>query len=500
MASQNTGRKTAFDEKGLKETINHHIVEIQKIYLSDEIPWVVGYSGGKDSTAALQLVWLALEKLAPNQRHKPVYVITNDTLVENPIVALWVEKSLSAIKCAAETKDLPITPHRMTPEIRDTFWVKLIGMGYPAPRPQFRWCTSRLKIDPTSKFIGEVVQQNGQAIVVLGTRRAESSARAHVIDTHAKNRTREHLNKHSSLSNAFIYSPIADWSNDDVWTFLMQVENPWGHSNKELLTMYQGATDGGECPLVIDTNTQSCGSSRFGCWTCTLVDKDRSMEAMIQNDEEKEWMLPLLELRNAMDFRSMGEDGDKPLRDFRRMNGRIQLHGDTLIRGPYKQEVRENWLRMLLKAQQWIRENGPKIVRSIDLITLDELREIRRTWVIDKHEMEDNLPQIYEEIIGQPFPDGHYYHSAGLGREEMQLLKECCDSKELHYELARELLHIEKSFNTMTRRAGLFEKLEKALERGFYDSAEDASQRAIERREIEEKVEADTLLISAQAL
>ena len=500
MVSQTPERKTVFETKGFKKTIAYHIEEIQKIYLSDNIPWVVGYSGGKDSTAALQLVWMALEKLTEDQRQKPIYVITNDTLVENPIVALWVEKSLAAIKHAAEKQGLPIYPHRMTPEIRDTFWVKLIGMGYPAPRPTFRWCTSRLKIDPTSKFIGDVVQQNGQAIIVLGTRRAESSARAHTIDTYAKNRTREHLNKHTSLPNAFIYSPISDWFNDDVWTFLMQVENPWGHSNNELLTMYQGATEGGECPLVIDTNTQSCGSSRFGCWTCTLVDKDRSMEAMIQNDNDKEWMLPLLELRNAMDFRAMGEEGDKPLRDFRRMSGKTQLHGDKLIRGPYKQAVREKWLRMLLEAQQWVQENGPKEVQSIELITLDELREIRRTWVIDKHEIEDNLPQIYEKTIGKPFQDGRSYHTAGLGRDEMKLLKECCDDKELHYELTRELLHIEKGFNTMTRRAGLFDKLENALKRGFFDSVEEAEQRALEKRKVEDQAtaEADALSISAR--
>ena len=96
--------------------------------------------------------------------------------------------------------------------------------------------------------------------------------------------------------------------------------------------MYQGASPDGECPLVVDSSTPSCGDSRFGCWVCTLVDKDKSMQAMIQNDDEKEWMLPLLELRNELDVAD-----DRPLRDFRRMTGAVQLFHKRPIPGPYKQ-------------------------------------------------------------------------------------------------------------------------------------------------------------------
>jgi DNA sulfur modification protein DndC len=303
------------------------------------------------------------------------------------------------------------------------------------------------------------------------------------MEKHSQNSAREHLSQHTSLTNAWIYPPIADWSNDDVWFFLMQISNPWGYNNKDLLTMYQGATEGGECPLVIDTNTQSCGSSRFGCWTCTLVDKDRSMEAMIQNDEEKEWMLPLLELRDAMDFRTMGERGDRSIRDFRRMHGKAQLmHNGELIPGPYIQSFREKLLRLLLEAQQWIRENGPSEVRQIELITLNELRMIRDIWVNEKHEIEDSLPYIYEDVTGTHFPDAKRFNLAGLGYEEMQLLKECCDGDEIHYQLVRELLHTEKEFSIMSKRTGLFKALEKAVEKSFFEDIEDAKQHALEKK------------------
>jgi len=479
--SNKVANKSAFDELGFKATVDNLIREIQQIYLADDIPWVIGYSGGKDSTAVLQLVWMAVEQLPKETPKKTVYVITNDTLVENPIVALWVDTSLATMQKAAKASGLPIQPHKLVPALEDRFWVKQLGWGFPAPRPKFRWCTHRIKIAPTSKFILNVVRKSGEAIVVLGTRSAESSSRARVLESHALNSNRDHLNQHSDLPNAWIYPPIADWTNDDVWTFLMQIENAWGHSNKELLNMYRGATADGECPLVLDSNTPSCGSSRFGCWTCTLVEKDRSMSAMISNDEEKEWMLPLLELRNSFDFRTMGERGDKDIRDFRRMSGKVQLYNGEPIHGPYKQHVREDLLRRLLEAQNWIRENGPDAVRELELISIEELKKIRDIWVEEKHEVEDSLPQIYQQVMKEPFPDEKRYNLAGLSYEEMRLLKECCGEDEIHYQLVRELLHVEKQHSLMTRRSGLFASIEKALEKGFYSDEDDAKQRALDK-------------------
>lgn len=235
----------------------------------------------------MQLVWNAIRDLPEEQRQKPIHVISTDTLVEQPLVAAWVDTSLARIREAADAQKLPITPHKLTPEIQDSFWVNLIGRGYPAPRQKFRWCTERMKIRPSNKFIRDVVRRYGEAILVLGTRKAESQVRAARMEKLESQRLRDGLSPNKSLPNSLVFTPVEDWSNDDVWLYLMQVKNPWGHDNKSLLTMYQGASEGGECPLVVDTTTPSCGSSRFGCWVCTVVDKDRSMEAMIKNDEER---------------------------------------------------------------------------------------------------------------------------------------------------------------------------------------------------------------------
>ena len=171
-----TDRDTAFARWGFKDTATRLVTQTQELYLADTIPWVIGYSGGKDSTATLAIVWRAVADLAPTQRHKPVFVISTDTLVENPIVSSWVTLSLERMKLAAEEQQLPIQPNRLLPALNDRYWVNLIGRGYPAPRAKFRWCTSRLKINPSNAFIRQVVSDNGEAILVLGTRRAESAA------------------------------------------------------------------------------------------------------------------------------------------------------------------------------------------------------------------------------------------------------------------------------------------------------------------------------------
>lgn len=509
--------RSAFAEFGFRATVDALVHEIRALYLADKVPWVVGYSGGKDSTATLQFVWLALRGIPREQRHKPVHVISTDTQVENPIVAQWAAGSLHAMRAAVAAEQLwlgretvlcvdcarpqahpdhdtfgnctfrlrpAIEVHRLTPALPDSFWVLLIGKGYPAPRRMFRWCTDRLKIRPSTAFIQRVIQGHGEAILVLGTRKAESAERRARMERLETARIRERLSPNASQPGSLVYSPIENWSNDDVWLFLMQERNPWGWSNKTLLTLYQGATEGGECPLVVDTSTPSCGASRFGCWVCTLVEQDKSMTAMVQNDADKEWMLPLLELRNALDFRQ-GDDGDRHLRDYRRMDGRVQLmmtnDGPRPIPGPYLQSARADWLRRLLLAERWIREHGPDEVRAIELISMAELHEIRRIWVQEKNEIEDLLPRIFEETRGEPFPT-RLLHQLGLGVEDLAVLRELCGDEHT-YQLARDLLAVEHRYRQTARRAGLFGALDNVLQRHMYSTEQEAV--AVQRSAIE---------------
>lgn len=476
-------RISAFSEDGIDKVINALIRRTQDLYLSDDIPWVVGYSGGKDSTATLQIVWTAIAGLPPEKRNKTVHVISTDTLVENPIVALWVERSMRAMDKAIVRQSLPFETHRLSPQVQDRFWVNIIGKGYPAPRAKFRWCTSRLKIAPSNRFITEVVRQNGEAILVLGTRKAESAKRHANMKKHETS-TREFLNRNAdpSLDRTWVYTPVGEWSNDDVWEYLALYRNPWNYDNNMLLTMYRGATKDNECPLVVDSSTPSCGDSRFGCFVCTLVEKDKSMEAMLQNDDEKRWMTPLVRLRNQhLDINDRGH------RDFRRMNGSLLIFNDRLVHGPYKQEYRENLLREVLRAQKQVRKLGPNEVRRFELVTIEDLEEIRRIWVMEKHEIEDALPRIYQEETGKPYPIEKLEENQIFKPEDLHILKDLCkqqgDSEGLQYQLIRELLHVEQQHRTMARRNGLYEAIDKAFERGAFESASEAEQFALSKAE-----------------
>ncbi len=452
----------------LIEDIQALTTEIQELYCLDQIPWVIGYSGGKDSTATLQLVWNAIAELPPERRTKKIYVITTDTLVENPIIAAWVRNSLEQMKLESQTQGLPFEPHLLRPDFKETFWVGLIGKGYPAPRGKFRWCTERLKINPSNRFIRDVIRNNGEAIVVLGTRKAESLKRAHRMKKLEAQRVRDHLSPNMNLPNSLVYSPIEDWENDDVWIYLMQWENPWKYSNKELFAIYRGASADNECPLVVDTTTPSCGSSRFGCWVCTLVSQDKSLTAMIQNDEEKEWMQPLLDFRKELDLE---ENRDR--RDFRRRRGGVQLYERNLegevsiepIPGPYLKEAREDWLRKLLTVEKQIRQTAPENMRDITLLTIEELSEIRRIWLEERHEFDDSLPRIYEEVTGEVFKDPRPGADQSiLGSDEWEILEEICDNDGMYLELMARLLDTERQFKKKTRRVGIYESLEKCFD------------------------------------
>lgn len=451
--------------------------EIKKLYCLDSIPWIVGWSGGKDSSAVLQLVWNAIASLPPKKRIKSISIISTDTQVENPIVSAWVRKSIEQINSVAKKKKLPFEAQLLTPGVKDSFWVNLIGKGYPAPRQKFRWCTERLKIRPSNAFVREKIRLNGETILVLGTRKSESTKRASTMAKHAENRVRDRLSPNSALPNSLIYSPIEDWSNREVWLYLNAFPCPWSAKgqdlNKELFVLYRGATADNDCPLVVDTNTQSCGNSRFGCWVCTLVDRDKSMEAMLLNDESKEWMQPLLDLRDELDFR--GEEKrqiEREHRDFRRMSGDVQLFERNTddgtevipIPGPYIKTHREKLLSKLLATQQEVREKAPLHMKNIELISLAELNEIRRIWREEKHEFDDALPRIYREVTGKIFPDTHPNLDRSLGSEEWNLLAELCQDDPMHLELMAKLLDTERQFQASARRVGIFEALEKCFD------------------------------------
>ena len=250
--------------------------------------------------------------------------------------------------------------------------------------------------------------------------------------------------------------------------------------------MYQGATADGECPLVIDTTTPSCGSSRFGCWTCTVVQRDRSMEAMIENGQT--WMQPMLDFR---DWLSSTQDPAKKknIREHRRRTGRIQ-YGEKdgkkkIIWGPYKLKVRQDILKRLLKAQTEVQKNGPD--PNMELIQKQELHKIRQLWIHEEGDWEDSLPGIYQEVIGDSL-DWIVDDASGLGGEEKKLISDVCNKHELNPILLMELFDVEQAHQGMAKRRGVYDKIGSILNKDWRSREEALAE--LENAEQENEVEA----------
>jgi DNA sulfur modification protein DndC len=429
--------------------------EIRSVYKQYPQPWVIGYSGGKDSTTVLQLVWNAIKELPPEERKKPIFVIASDTKVETPVIVDYIDTTLQRVNEAALVQDMPFKAEKVMPTINDSFWVNLIGRGYPAPTTRFRWCTERMKITPANRFIEEKVAQYGEVIMVLGVRRTESSTRMQLMSTY---QVKGHvLRRHSSLRGAYVYAPIADFSTDDVWTYLLQVPSPWGNNNDDLAALYRNAS-AGECPLVIDTTTPSCGNSRFGCWVCTVARRDTSMEALIDNGED--WMEPLLEFREWL-VKTTEPERKREFRDVKGRDGRVVFKKDgTLAARTYTLETSKAMLRKLLSIQKQVRQNGPD--PRIELISEEELYEIRRLWRIERQDWEDSVPLIYFEETGEnlnwSIDDDNTFDSY-----QKELLASLCQEHNVPFDLLARLLEVERQSTGMTRRAGAQKALNAVL-------------------------------------
>ena len=430
---------------------------IRETYAQDSRAWVIGFSGGKDSTCTLQLVWQALRDLPVEARQKPIHVISSNTLVETPAIVSYIRNSIAAIERAGRADGLKISARLVEPRIEDSFWVNLLGRGYPAPSSKFRWCTERLKISPADRFIKDQVAKYGEVVLALGVRTAESATRAQVMSLRRIEGTR--LRTHKNLSGALVFAPIEDWTTNDVWSYLLQnSETPWGTDNNDLAAMYRTADS--ECPLVVDTTTPSCGNSRFGCWVCTVVTRDKSMEAMV--DSGQAWMETLLEIRDEL-ADTQRPDRRLEVRSARKLDGRVLLknRANELALGPYTFAYCKELLAKLLKTQKDL----PPEAEGFELISDVELLEIRRIWRFDRHDWEDNLPRIYEQCTGKRWFS--LTEAPSDAAEEADIVDRTAIEFSVPPLLMRKLIDAERRVFGLRRRSDIYKQLNNIMDRDW---------------------------------
>lgn len=418
-------------------------------------PWIIGFSGGKDSTVLLTLVWLALKKIretfdTPFQLKRKVYVVCNDTMVENPIIASYVENVLLRIAEEARNQDLPIFVKKTTPKLEESFWVNVIGKGYPVPNNAFRWCTDKLKIRPTSSFLMEQIDEKGEAIVLLGTRYDESATRERSIKKHEVTGSR--LSRHQSSVNTYVYAPIKELMLEEVWYIINAIPSPWNFDNSILFKIYSDASaDDYECPtVVVNKKHNSCGQSRFGCWTCTVVKNDKSMSSLVNNGQE--WMQPLLDFRNKLsEERNISEN-----RLDKRRNGQEAVREDGSNNGTYTHAYRYNILKDLLSIQGKLQEERPEI----NLISNQELIAIQVIWNRDGY-FDHSVGELYKNIYNK---DISTRSLNSLDQTERRLLKEICNEETQYYNLIENLISLQETKTLMVSKFGIGNDIEMRIE------------------------------------
>ena len=436
------------------EAIIDEIIDQYAYADTSERPWIIGFSGGKDSTVLLTLVWIALQRIREEQPlpyplKKPIYVVCNDTMVENPIIASYVDDVLAQVDKEARAQNLPIFVKKTTPKLEESFWVNVLGKGYPVPNNKFRWCTDKMKIKPTSHFLTEQIDEKGEAIILLGTRYEESNNREKSMRKHEISNSR--LSRHATEPNAFVFAPLKKLLLEEVWYIINAIKSPWGADNSVLFKIYADASaDDYECPTVVTNEShKSCGQSRFGCWTCTVVKEDKSMSGLIENGQE--WLKPLLEYRNQL----VAERNISDNRMATRRNGQKAVDEDGHKKGSYEPYYRAYKLRQLLTIQKDIQEVRP----YIKLISNQELIAIQINWNRDMI-FDYNVGQIYREIYHK---DISTENINDLDATERRILKEICAEDHNYYSLIDNLLDLQQTKSLLLSKYGLHNDIERRI-------------------------------------
>lgn len=412
---------------GKYQVYENIIEEMSLVYQHDKRPWMIGFSGGKDSTLLCCLVMEMVSRLPKEKRNKKIYIVSSDTLVENPIVRDYMHKMSKMIGEAG--KDLNIVSEIIYPKIEQTFWCKVIGLGYPTPEPPgFRWCTERLKIQPMNDYTLEKIKNNGEVVLLLGVRKDESVYRANNI--RAREIEGKLLVPHKDIENAYVYNPLTEIPNEEVWNFLLKddAKSPWGSDNKYLFSLYQGENLGEEQSVIGEIDKEKIpvtGNSRFGCWICTMVKEDKSLKAFIDRGEK--WLEPLRDYRNwLLEMRTI-----PGAREYKRRNGTMYRKADgTLGEGPFTLETRKNMLRKLLQLE---------VDTGLSLITIDELKEIDAIWDKEGDLSRRCLVELYHEIKGCRLPWDEYKTSV-FSEEVVNEIKKLCEENQVEFELISKLI------------------------------------------------------------
>lgn len=364
------------------------IGETLKAYTDDSMPgpWVAAYSGGKDSTVALDIVarsLMLLKKSNPEALKREVYLTTANTgldFVTDPLK----QSELLKIESLIKREDLPIKIVEVQAPLEKSFMYLVVGRGYPLPKSRMnRWCTERLKIEPSQKAHKDI----NPVLTVTGVRMSESAERRKNIE----NRQVSEFRSNTELM------PIVNFTLDDVWSYLVREGMAWGDA-EELGQLYKDAT--GECGLrqrkagADEKNDDPCGA-RTGCIICPVVKIDKSSQEFAKSHP---WLQPYVDLRNLM----IDMYKDPRNKAGRMRDGRVLEYGKGTFTIKARMALYEAVRRAEKDNEELALRHGAKPQKLIYSEQLDEM--IRNQWRQDMIECPwvedaDEIGLFYETKI-----------------------------------------------------------------------------------------------------
>lgn len=265
-------------------------------------PLCLTLSGGKDSTTTTILGLEAIRRVTAQGLRQARHTVSSaDTTIENPAMSAHLHAMLEEIDDFCAEAGLPVDVQIAKPTLSSQFVVSTIGRGTLVRTPENgvlngvrkRPCSDDWKVQPQGRLARRLMTAAAaegwrDPVAVLGSRRDESASRAGSMQ---RNDQQPDLPTRGDAGQLTI-SPIANWSTDDVWSFLGRFNNagsaPFptftrGRSIDRMLALYRDGNEG-VCGVVQGEsgNRAACGS-RFGCaFCCVSGDRDRSMESMIR--------------------------------------------------------------------------------------------------------------------------------------------------------------------------------------------------------------------------
>lgn len=446
------------------ECFEEIIKEMIYVYKHDTRPWLIGYSGGKDSTLLVSLVIETVLRIEEKQRTKKIFIVTSDTGVENPVVKRYMHTSSEQINIFSQKENANIRADIIYPDVEQSFWSLIIGLGYPTPEPPgFRWCTERLKINPMNKYTNNIIDKYGEVILLLGVRKAESISRKRSITS--REIEGKLLTPHSDIQKAYVYNPLTEIKNELVWEYLLKDNGStvWGGDMKYLFSLYQGEDMGEEQSVVGQIDKDKIpvtGNSRFGCWCCTIVKEDKSLQKFI--DKGSKELIPLRDFRNWL----VSIRQDSTFRDTKRRNGKVyQKANGEFGFGPFKLSARQEILKKLLILQK---DTG------FELITKEELKMIDTIWDLEGDLTRRKLVDIYFEVYGEHLPWDEYKEPL-YDMEIIQAVEQAAKDGEIPFELITKLIVMINANKYIAKSSKLKKNFDKLLNQEWihFDSIKD---------------------------